>query len=280
MQPRWAPADGAGLAEPGAVGRWDWWCSRARSPGVAVDDRTDAVSRELIDDIQPARVAAYQLQAALRDQETAVRGYVIAADTAVPRARTTPGSGPRRDAAPTDSATGGRPARTDGRSGCHRDRPRRSVADVLRRAPHRRVSRRACPGADSRQPPSAARPNSTASGRFSTIRTQHLSDAREHPRSTSSMRVQNWRDGVLIAMVVGVLRRRDPAGAAGAKRRHPPAGRTRRGVQTDHRGQLRRTDRARRGPGTSARSLPTSRTCGSGSSTNWRLLVGREGRPG
>ena len=42
--------------------------------------RTDRLSRELIDDIQPARVAAYQLQAALRDQETAVRGYVIAAD--------------------------------------------------------------------------------------------------------------------------------------------------------------------------------------------------------
>ena len=38
------------------------------------------MSRELIDNIQPARVAAYQLQAALRDQETAVRGYVITAD--------------------------------------------------------------------------------------------------------------------------------------------------------------------------------------------------------
>ena len=42
--------------------------------------RTDRMSRELIDDIQPARVTAYQLQAALRDQETAVRGYVIAGD--------------------------------------------------------------------------------------------------------------------------------------------------------------------------------------------------------
>ncbi|OBB17775.1 histidine kinase [Mycolicibacterium setense] len=48
--------------------------------GIALVGRTDAVSRELIDDIQPARVAAYQLQGALRDQETAVRGYVIAAD--------------------------------------------------------------------------------------------------------------------------------------------------------------------------------------------------------
>ncbi len=44
-------------------------------------NRTDQTSRHLVDDIQPARVAAYQLQAALRDQETAVRGYVLAADT-------------------------------------------------------------------------------------------------------------------------------------------------------------------------------------------------------
>ena len=43
-------------------------------------NRTDEMSTELIDDIQPARVAAYQLQAALRDQETAVRGYLISAD--------------------------------------------------------------------------------------------------------------------------------------------------------------------------------------------------------
>ena len=48
--------------------------------GALLMNRTDRMSRELIDDIQPARVAAYQLQAALRDQETAVRGYVIAAD--------------------------------------------------------------------------------------------------------------------------------------------------------------------------------------------------------
>lgn len=42
--------------------------------------RTDDVTRQLIEQLGPARVAAYQMQAALRDQETAVRGYVIAAD--------------------------------------------------------------------------------------------------------------------------------------------------------------------------------------------------------
>lgn len=48
--------------------------------GALLLNRTDDVSRELNLGIQPARVAAYQLQAALRDQETAVRGYAIAAD--------------------------------------------------------------------------------------------------------------------------------------------------------------------------------------------------------
>jgi signal transduction histidine kinase len=48
--------------------------------GSVLLNRTDEVSRELIDHIQPARVAAYRLQAALGDQETATRGYAIAAD--------------------------------------------------------------------------------------------------------------------------------------------------------------------------------------------------------
>ncbi|OBG96327.1 histidine kinase [Mycobacterium sp. E136] len=48
--------------------------------GALLLNRTDDVARELNFGIQPARVAAYQLQAALRDQETAVRGYAIAAD--------------------------------------------------------------------------------------------------------------------------------------------------------------------------------------------------------
>ncbi|MFY1621510.1 sensor histidine kinase, partial [Micromonospora sp. WMMD736] len=48
--------------------------------GAILMNRTDEVSREVIEHIQPARIAAYQLQAALRDQETAVRGYAIAAD--------------------------------------------------------------------------------------------------------------------------------------------------------------------------------------------------------
>lgn len=48
--------------------------------GAALLNRTDHVAEDLTARIQPARIAAYQLQAALRDQETALRGYAIAAD--------------------------------------------------------------------------------------------------------------------------------------------------------------------------------------------------------
>ncbi|OBG27144.1 ATP-binding protein [Mycobacterium sp. E3198] len=48
--------------------------------GWALLHRTDQMSRAVIDGIAPARVAAGQLQAALRDQETGIRGYVITDD--------------------------------------------------------------------------------------------------------------------------------------------------------------------------------------------------------
>lgn len=49
--------------------------------GTLLLNRYDQVSHELIDEVQPSRSAAYRLQAALRDQETAIRGYAISADT-------------------------------------------------------------------------------------------------------------------------------------------------------------------------------------------------------
>ncbi|WP_205878294.1 sensor histidine kinase [Mycobacterium camsae] len=48
--------------------------------GAVLLDRTDELARQLRDNIQPARVSAYQLQSALRDQETGLRGYLISAD--------------------------------------------------------------------------------------------------------------------------------------------------------------------------------------------------------
>ena len=43
--------------------------------------RTESASRLLADNIQPARSTAFQLQSALRDQETGLRGYVITGDS-------------------------------------------------------------------------------------------------------------------------------------------------------------------------------------------------------
>ncbi len=48
--------------------------------GAGLLARTDEMTREMTDNIQPARVAAAELQAALRDQETGLRGYLISAD--------------------------------------------------------------------------------------------------------------------------------------------------------------------------------------------------------
>jgi len=42
--------------------------------------RTDDVTYEITGDIGPMRLGAYQLQAALRDQETSLRGYAISAN--------------------------------------------------------------------------------------------------------------------------------------------------------------------------------------------------------
>jgi signal transduction histidine kinase len=48
--------------------------------GAVLLHRTDAVTRQLTDEILPARVSAYRLQGGLSDQETALRGYLISAD--------------------------------------------------------------------------------------------------------------------------------------------------------------------------------------------------------
>ena len=59
---------------------WASWCSAPGSRARCCCNATDEVSHELIDEVQPSRSAAYRLQAALRDQETAIRGYAISAD--------------------------------------------------------------------------------------------------------------------------------------------------------------------------------------------------------
>jgi signal transduction histidine kinase len=48
--------------------------------GAVLLHRTDVVTRQLTDEILPARVSAYRLQGGLSDQETSLRGYLISAD--------------------------------------------------------------------------------------------------------------------------------------------------------------------------------------------------------
>ncbi|ULE34953.1 sensor histidine kinase [Mycobacterium sp. IDR2000157661] len=48
--------------------------------GAVLLNRTDEAATEITNEIGPMRIGAYQLQAALRDQETAVRGYAMSAD--------------------------------------------------------------------------------------------------------------------------------------------------------------------------------------------------------
>lgn len=52
----------------------------AASVGTSALDRTERANAHLVDDIAPARAEAFQLKAALLDQETGVRGYLLSGD--------------------------------------------------------------------------------------------------------------------------------------------------------------------------------------------------------
>lgn len=166
--------------------------------GAVLVGRTDTLSDELINEIQPARVAAYQLQAALRDQETAVRGYAIAAD---PQFLTPYDEGQQVE---SDSAAAIRDF-LDGREELLDD------LDVIEQAGAAWRAAYADPVIASIQPGRPQIGNDMAAERgkaqFDQLRTlfdiqnTHLSEARttgiedlDHMRS--------WRNGVLIAMIV------------------------------------------------------------------------------
>ena len=88
--------------------------------GAALLNRTDVVSRLLSQEIQPARVAAAQLQAALRDQETGIRGYLICRRPAIPRALLR-GAASRTCSGRRHPAVSRWSHRADRRSGRHRE---------------------------------------------------------------------------------------------------------------------------------------------------------------
>ena len=194
--------------------------------GAVLLNRTDKVSSELIDDIQPARVAAYQLQAALRDQETALRGYAIAADRQFLE--------PYYDGQRTEQA-----AAADIRSRVSATAPTRSttsnaieqaaaswratyaeplIASVTPGAPSVRGQRHG----GARQ--GRIRPSPRAIRRAERAPVRGAASRRRRARRACAA----WRDRVLAGLIVGVLRDGDFARGAGAKRGHPAVGRPRR----------------------------------------------------
>ena len=234
--------------------------------GAFLLNRTDAVAQELNLNVQPARVAAYQLQAALRDQETAVRGYAIAANRSVPRAVQRWAGGRTRCSA-ADPGPGGPPARNDRRSGCHRG-GLGGVAKLVRGSPNRPCDARRAEGARCQH----------RRARQGTVRRIAGVVRRSEPApvgGTPACR-RRARCGAELAGCGtdrdgrGVLRRRRPVGAGGAEtpsiarspHSQPRAGRSPRATSAN--------GSCPRAPATSARWLPTSRTCASGSSTSWK----------
>jgi signal transduction histidine kinase len=165
--------------------------------GTALLNRTDELSRELIDDIQPSRVAAYRLQAALGDQETATRGYAIAADRQF-----------------LDPYYGGQRAETVAANAIRErlaDRPN-LIADVeaIQRAAERWRSTYAEPLIASIRPGAPGVVDSTTVDRGKTeydgirllfeVQNQHLLTARQDAIAELD-HARGWRDRVLVAMV-------------------------------------------------------------------------------
>ena len=161
----------------------------------------DRMSAELTEDIQPTRVAAQELQAGLRDQETAVRGYVIAADRQFlePYA-----DGQRVEAAAADQIrrhSGDRPQQMDD-------------LEAIQAAGARWRTEYAEPLINSVTPgrPTATDPATIERGKveFDRIRAlfavqnDHLSTVRADALRELH-RAQGWRNGVLIAILTVVL---------------------------------------------------------------------------
>jgi signal transduction histidine kinase len=165
--------------------------------GTALLNRTDDLSRELNEDIQPSTVAAYRLQAALGDQETATRGYAIAAD--------------RQFLDPYYDGQRAEKVAADAVRQRLADRPD-LIADVeaIQRAAERWRSTYAEPLIASIRPGAPGIIDSTTVDRGKTefdgirllfeLQNQHLMTARDDAIGELN-RARGWRDRVLVAMV-------------------------------------------------------------------------------
>ena len=195
----------------------------------------------MTDNIQPARVAAAELQAALRDQETGLRGYLISAD----RQFLAPYYDGQRDeqaAAAEVRRRIGFPPGADRGSG--RDREGGCLlAGELRRAAYRergaqRSQRRHQCHRRTRQ--GRIRPY-TRPFRRSRTRTLAIGPGARRRRAPARRRLA--RPGA-DRHGRGVLRHGDTAGTADPVRGHPSAAIAGRGMPADHPGPLRRSHHA------------------------------------
>ena len=163
--------------------------------------RTDALSRELIDNIQPARVEAYALQAAIRDQETAVRGYLITADRQFLQPYYAGEEAEKQAAASIRERVGTRPE---------------LMADldaIEQAAATWRTSYAEPIIADvSRGQPAAASRDLTNRGKTEFDRLRTLFDRQNENLRTARTdgiseldRMRHWRDGLVLAMVVAFV---------------------------------------------------------------------------
>jgi signal transduction histidine kinase len=163
--------------------------------------RTDSLSRELSRFIQPSRTVAYQLQAALRDQETAVRGYVITADRSFLEPYF---EGQRAERAAAQAIREGAGTRAE----LLRDLENIEAAAAQWRADYAEPQIAAViPGV-----PSLASASATDRGKaaFDQIRTlaqtqnAHFDDARVDALHRLDQ-AQRWRNGVLVALLLVIL---------------------------------------------------------------------------
>ncbi|MDV3128854.1 ATP-binding protein [Mycobacterium sp. 21AC1] len=165
--------------------------------GVLLVSRTDGVTRELTNHIEPAGVAAYQLQAALRDQETAVRGYALAADRQFLRPYT---DGQRAEALAAERIRSYVADRTDLIADL--DAIERA-ASAWRTGYAEPLIARVIPG----RPEATAAVAVDGEAEFERLRglfdvqNQNLGQARAAALDELAQ-VRGWRDGVMIAMIV------------------------------------------------------------------------------
>jgi signal transduction histidine kinase len=165
--------------------------------GALLLNRTVEASRELNDDILPARVAAYQLQAALSDQETAVRGYVIAADRQF--------LGPYYDGQRNEQAAAEViRQRVGGRADliADLDAIERAAADWRTNYAEPLIASvtPGAPNGETRQTADRGKAEFDNIRRLFDIQDEHLAAARTSTEDQLE-RVRGWRDSVMVAMV-------------------------------------------------------------------------------